>query len=148
STKGEFALGQALARAWQTPLALGPGIVVLEAKDRAGNPSHAPPLRFDACDVDVPVVAEVTGSAGEPVIGGRGHGAGLRAQRSAAGPRLRFSGRDPDDCERLTGEVSGPDARGSCHLQLAAAPAGEPFTSGLYKFAVEDAAGNRSEQRH
>jgi serine/threonine protein kinase len=144
----EVELGLLIAQHWQGFEALGAGEVILVAVDRAGNRTSSPPAVFEAVDVAVPQVEQVTGLSGEAMIPYLGPQVLVQAKLSGTEAGLRFSVLDAQGHERLSGSQPSPDALGLCRIELRAlANNGDySFTNGTYRFIITDLAGNRSEQ--
>ena len=80
---GPYALGAALA-ARVGAAAMGPGELVVRARDRAGNERMAAALPFASADVAAPAVVAVTGPSGESFLPAVGDSLRLRLQMAAA----------------------------------------------------------------
>jgi hypothetical protein len=141
---GDIPLGSNLADALRTGERLGPGRLVVEARDRAGNRVVGNPVAFAWIDVAAPQPQELTGPAGEaflPIVGG------------LARARLRLSAVEAGCHLHLLGALGQPHCvvplAASAQWQALELPVEQPgstLTSGPIEFVVVDAAGNRAGQ--
>ena len=142
---GPYAIGASLAEVVDSPLELGPGELVVVARDRAGNERRSDPIRFASADVKAPRVVEVSGPSGEPFAVRMGGRLRLRVRLSTGerGCRLRFEvdGAAAPPTVPL-GAVDGPDPS----VQLIEIPAEKlaADTNLAVRLVVVDEAGNES----
>ncbi len=134
----EFALGDELAAKTNSLAALGAGTLVLAAADRAGNRHQLPAVAFAAADVAAPRVVEVSGPIGEGF---------LPAASGRVRMRIRLSGAEAGCTLAVArdGEFA-PAVQlvGAAEVHTVEMDLGGDVHGGLWKFAIEDAAGNRT----
>lgn len=142
---GEFSIGAALAKAIPPSAPLGKASLSVVAVDLAGNRAESVALQIEECDFGAPEALVVAGPDGEssaPYLEGK---AIARVRLSFDEPGLRIEARD--DAGRLRSDQPLLPKAASWHeFEIAAAPAGEAFSPGIYAFTVVDASGNRTER--
>lgn len=90
TTSGRVPIGALLAARLDGVAPLGPGLLRLRARDRAGNEQRHQELSFDQVDLAVPEVLQVTGPGGERALPRTGDRLRLRLQLSAGEPGLEL----------------------------------------------------------
>jgi tRNA A-37 threonylcarbamoyl transferase component Bud32 len=138
-------IGRLLAAEHGGMLARGGGTIALFATDLAGNVAPRSVVSFDRCDLGVPRVTEVTGRLGAVgVIDHVSDKAVMRVGLDGVEPGARLAVLDQEGQPVAIEPSLLPEGR-SVEIELLHVASGEEFADGVYRFVVEDAAGNRSE---